>query len=133
MTTLEARKPLDVSKLTLGEIAKLEDLSGLPMARIADMENSPQGKLLAAMVFVTERRHGNAIAWPDCLDMGMTEAMERLGMADQLPAEDQAEAPAEAPAEPQPELAPEYAEDAEDAAEAPVSLDGVSSSGFYRA
>lgn len=75
-----AAPAFDLEKLTLGEIAKLEDLSGLPMAKFADMENNPQGKVMAAMVFVAERRKGNAISWPDCLALGMEDAMDRLGM-----------------------------------------------------
>lgn len=78
-TTAPARKPLDLSRLTLGEVAKLEDLSGMPMARIGD-EDAPQGKLLAAMVFVSERRNGNAISWPECLNIEVPEAMAMLGM-----------------------------------------------------
>lgn len=82
------RTPLDLSRLTLGEVAKLEDLSGLPLSRIAD-EEAPQGKLLAAYVFISERRNGHAIAWPECLALEVPQAMALLGMdADDVDADD---------------------------------------------
>lgn len=81
-TTTTERKPLDLSRLTLGEVAKIEELSGLPMAAMANMADNPQGKLLAAMVFVSERRHGHAIKWHECLDMDMSDALDLLGMAE---------------------------------------------------
>lgn len=74
------RTPLDLTRLTLGEVAKIEELSGRPLAAISD-DDTPQGKLLAALVFVSERRNGHAIPWHECLNMEMTAALELLGMA----------------------------------------------------
>lgn len=70
---------LDLTRLTLGEVAKLEDLSGLSLDRIGDTD-APKGKLLAAMVFVSERRKGHAISWPECLNLETPDAMAMLGL-----------------------------------------------------
>lgn len=46
---------MDIKDLTLGEVAKIEELSGLPIAAIAE-DDKPKGKLLAAVGFVIMRR-----------------------------------------------------------------------------
>lgn len=47
----------DFEQLTLGEVAAIENLSGLSIATIADDE-SPKGNAFAAMVMVMKRRTG---------------------------------------------------------------------------
>lgn len=45
----------DVSKLTLGEIAKVEELSGFGIGLIEDPA-TPKGKLFVALAYVIEKR-----------------------------------------------------------------------------
>lgn len=46
---------MDIKNLTLGEVAKVEELSGLPLAALAD-DDKPKGKMMAALAFVIKRR-----------------------------------------------------------------------------
>jgi hypothetical protein len=46
---------MDIKNLTLGEIAKVEELSGMPLAALAE-EDKPKGKLLASLALVIKRR-----------------------------------------------------------------------------
>lgn len=68
----------DIEALTLGEIAKIEDLSGLSIQSIAD-EDQPKGKSIAALVFVASRRAGDPLKWDQCLGLTMDQANQLLG------------------------------------------------------
>ena len=46
---------LNINSLTLGEVAKVEELSGLPFSSIAE-DDKPKGLALAALAFVAKRR-----------------------------------------------------------------------------
>ena len=46
---------MDIKNLTMGEISKVEELSGLPIGALAD-DDKPKGKLMAALAFVIKRR-----------------------------------------------------------------------------
>lgn len=46
---------MDINTLTLGEVAKIEELSGQPLAALSD-DQAPKGKLMAALAFVIKRR-----------------------------------------------------------------------------
>jgi hypothetical protein len=46
---------MDIKNLTLGEISKVEELSGMPLAALAE-EDKPKGKLLASLALVIKRR-----------------------------------------------------------------------------
>jgi hypothetical protein len=81
----------DVKSLTLGEIDRIEDLSGRSIDSIGD-EDAPKGKLLAAMVFVMKRREHLAAGrppsptdWNDALGMTMVEANKVLGITKDEP------------------------------------------------
>lgn len=78
---------MDVTKLTLGEIAKVEELSGMSINAIGN-ETSPQGKTLAALVFVFKRREDTKFTFNDAMNLGMDEVSEILGLN-----EDEVEAP----------------------------------------
>lgn len=72
---------LDLEALTLGEVATIEDLSGLPISSVG--ESVPMGKMLGALVMVTKRRHGfPGFKFGDALALTMDEAMEVLGWND---------------------------------------------------
>lgn len=46
---------MDIKTLTLGEVSKIEELSGLPLSALAE-DDKPKGKLLAALALVIKRR-----------------------------------------------------------------------------
>lgn len=77
---------LDVTKLTLGEVATIEDLAGVSLAEI---EGAPQGKFLAALVMIHQRRNGEpTFTFNQALAMPMDEAQRVLGFDEPEPAED---------------------------------------------
>lgn len=69
---------LDVNKLTLGEVAKVEELSGHPISAIGD-EDKPKGLALAALAFVAKRRQDPKFSWNDAQGLTFDEANEILG------------------------------------------------------
>lgn len=46
---------MDIKNLTLGEVSKIEELSGLPLAALGE-DDKPKGKLMAALALVLKRR-----------------------------------------------------------------------------
>jgi hypothetical protein len=46
---------MDIQTLTLGEVSKIEEISGLPLSAMAD-EDKPKGKQMAAIAFVIMKR-----------------------------------------------------------------------------
>jgi hypothetical protein len=81
--------------LTLGEVAKIEELSGLSMSAIGD-DDAPKGAVLAAFVFVIKRRTDREFTWNAANGVTLPEAMALMGGT---PAEDE---PAGDPADPTP-------------------------------
>lgn len=77
-TTPAPLAPIDFQRLTLGEVAKIEELSGLNLDAIAD-ESSPKGRLLAAMAYVASRRRGAPLSWDDALGLTVEQAGELIG------------------------------------------------------
>lgn len=72
----------DVNTLTLGEIAKVEQLSGQAIVSIGDT-SAPKGKALAALAMVIKRRTGTPqFSWDDAQNLTMTEAMEVVGLSE---------------------------------------------------
>lgn len=66
-------------QLTLGEVAAIEDLSGVAISSLSDQ--TPQGKFLAALTMVAKRRSGEpAFTFNQALAMSMTEAQSFLGL-----------------------------------------------------
>lgn len=83
---------LDVERLTMGEIATVEKLSGLPIDALGD-EDAPKGNLLAALAMIAKRRNGDpGFKWGDALGLTMPQVSEILGI------EDDDDADAETPA-----------------------------------
>lgn len=77
---------LDVTKLTLGEVATIEDLAGVSLSEI---EGAPQGKFLAALVMIHQRRNGEpTFTFNQALATPMDEAQRLLGFDEAEPAED---------------------------------------------
>lgn len=72
----------DVQKLTLGEVAFIEDKAGQSMSSFGDDE-TPRGRMLAAMVTIAKRRGGEPkFRFEDAMAIGMDEAREILGISD---------------------------------------------------
>lgn len=68
--------PTTPRPLVLGEIAKVEELSGLPASQWG--EDAPRGKFLAALVFVYKRREDKTFTWNDALGLDFEEASAYL-------------------------------------------------------
>jgi hypothetical protein len=80
---------LDITKLTLGEVATIEDLAGVSLS---ELEGAPQGKFLAALVMIHQRRNGEpTFTFNQALATPMDQAQQILGLGDDVPAEDAAE------------------------------------------
>lgn len=62
MTEQNAPRPVKVDQLTLGEIGKVEELSGMPFSRLSDGD-APKGLMLAALAFVGARRSDPSFTW----------------------------------------------------------------------
>lgn len=71
---------IDPNTLTLGEIAKIEQLAGASID-VAFDDGQPKGKALAAFSLIAARRSGQpAFTWDDAQSLTMAEAMELLGI-----------------------------------------------------
>ncbi len=85
---------IDVKSLVLGEVAKVEELSGLSIGQLGEDE-APKGKMMAALAFVWRRRSEPAFTWNQALALTLDEANEILGIEndkDDETAEDDLEA-----------------------------------------
>lgn len=70
---------IDISTLTLGEVAKIEDLSGLPISAIGD-EDKPKGNALAALALVLKRRDGDpGFTWNQAQALTFDEVQTLMG------------------------------------------------------
>lgn len=78
---------MDISKLTIGEIATVEDMSGLPIAALGE-DDKPKGRLMVALAFVINKRsnpnykksEAEALTMDEMTSLlGMTEEEEKLG------------------------------------------------------
>lgn len=70
----------DVSQLTLGEVAAIEDLSGRSITAL-ESDEAPQGKLMAALVYVIKRRTGSPrYTFNEALGLSLPEAAEIIGL-----------------------------------------------------
>ena len=75
---------MNVNKLTLGEISKVEELSGISINEIGG--NAPQGKAMAALVFVLKRREDQGFTFNDAMNLDMDQVNEILGLdQDEIP------------------------------------------------
>jgi hypothetical protein len=70
---------MDIKSLTMGEIAKIEELSGLPIAALGD-EESPKGKLMAAFALVVKRRTDPKFTLEMANQMTMDEITALIGV-----------------------------------------------------
>lgn len=68
---------MDINTLTLGEVAKIEELSGQPLAALSD-ESAPKGKLMAALAFVIKRRQDPKFTMIQAEDLNMADIQALL-------------------------------------------------------
>lgn len=69
---------MDISKLTMGEIALVESLSGLSLEEVG-ADQKPKGLALAALAFVAKKRADAEFTWNDAQALTYTEVNEILG------------------------------------------------------
>lgn len=81
---------IDIDKLTLGEVAKIEELSGLPISAIGD-DDRPKGLALAALAFVAKRRQDPKFSWNAAQELTFDEAQQILGLNDDADSADEAD------------------------------------------
>jgi len=73
---------MDIKNLTMGEVAKIEELSGLPLASLSD-DNKPKGKLMAALAFVIKRREDPKFTLEMANNLTMAEITSLIGGDDE--------------------------------------------------
>lgn len=78
---------LNINSLTLGEVAKVEDLSGLPFSAIAE-DDKPKGLALAALAFVAKRREDPKFTWNAAQNLTMADFGALISLGDDEPADD---------------------------------------------
>lgn len=72
---------MDISKLTLGEIATIEQLSGKAFAELAD-EEAPKGAILAALAYVIKKRDDKSYTIDDAKKLTMEDINELMSQGD---------------------------------------------------
>lgn len=70
---------MDIQSLTLGELAKVEELAAAPISWFGN-DDKPQGKLLAALAFVIKRREDLNFTFKDAMDLRTDEIQNILGL-----------------------------------------------------
>lgn len=82
---------LDLSNLTIGEMAMIEELGGQPVTSLGDADR-PKMKTLAAIAMIMKRRSGEpTFTWNAALALPMSEINELLGLNEDEPDEDSEE------------------------------------------
>ncbi|MBT1542013.1 hypothetical protein KK103_09585 [Curtobacterium flaccumfaciens pv. flaccumfaciens] len=69
----------DIDSLTLGEIARVEDIAKMSIKRFSDPD-SYVGRMTAAIVYVVKRREVPAFQFDQALDMTQSEVNELLNL-----------------------------------------------------
>ena len=71
---------MDIQTLTLGEVSKIEEISGLPLSAMAD-EDKPKGKQMAAIAFVIMKRTDSTYTMKQAEAMTFAEVTALLSKA----------------------------------------------------
>lgn len=71
----------DINKLTCGEVAKIEDLSGQAITNIGD-DGAPKGLMLAALAMIAKRREDPSFSWNKAQELTFAEASALIGAGD---------------------------------------------------
>lgn len=67
--------------LTLGEVARVEELSGMSITAMGAAD-APQAKLMAAVAYVLKRREDAEYKFADAMNLTMEQVGEFLGLGD---------------------------------------------------
>lgn len=70
---------MDINKLTLGEVATIEDMAGLPIAALSD-ESKPKGKLLVALAFIIKKRENSKYTKLEAEALTMDDVYSLIGV-----------------------------------------------------
>lgn len=73
---------MDIKSLTMGEVARVEELSGLPLSALGD-DDKPKGKLMAALALVIKRREDSKFTLEMANKMTMAEITALLTDVDE--------------------------------------------------
>jgi hypothetical protein len=73
---------LDINKLTLGEVATIEDMAGLPIASLGD-ESKPKGKLMVALAYVIKKRENPKYSKLEAEALTMDDVQALIGLSDE--------------------------------------------------
>ena len=63
---------MSMTKLTVGDIAEIEQISDLPFSALGDA-NTPKGKLMQAVAYVLKRKDNPAFTFEDAGQLSMDE------------------------------------------------------------
>lgn len=72
---------MDVTSLTLGEIAKVEEMSGQAIAALGD-PNAPKGKLLVGLAYVIKKRENPKFTQLEAEALTMADIESIIGTTD---------------------------------------------------
>lgn len=87
---------IQIDKLTLGEIDKVESLAGVSISQLGE-DGTPKGKMLAALAFVAKRREEMGaglppkFSWNDALELTIDEANALIGLGEDESEDDEAD------------------------------------------
>lgn len=81
---------MDINRLTLGEVAKIEELSQMPISSIGN-DDAPKGLALAAMAFVAKRRIDPQFSWNEAQGLTLEEAQAIISPPEEADAVDPTE------------------------------------------
>jgi hypothetical protein len=73
---------MDISKLTIGEVAAVEMASGQPIAALGD-PNAPKGRLMVALAHVIKKRENPQFTVKEAEALTMDEVMDLLSVSDE--------------------------------------------------
>lgn len=69
---------MDINKLTIGEVAAIERLSGQPIDELF-ADGKPKALAMAAMVFITQKRTNPELTWDQVLELDINELPALFG------------------------------------------------------
>lgn len=69
----------DITRLTLGEVAEIEDLTGRSIDAFTD-DTAPKGKALAALYYVFKKREDKEFTFKQALEATFEDVNDFLGL-----------------------------------------------------
>lgn len=87
---------IDISTLTVAEVAKIEELSGQPITAFED-ENRPKALPMAALAFVIKRREDSTFTWNKALELPFSDLSVIIGLGEDEEDQDPLDGSSQAP------------------------------------